>query len=92
MYADYVSAHARVLEGVRAARVRAITEASTSAAGYGEACVFHPEAAVVLWVHADTGNISPLCTDHLRRSLGRYGSEKDSYPPAIVPLVRRGAS
>lgn len=88
MYSDYVSAHARVLEGVRAARVRAITEMRLPESQYEEACLYHDVAATVLWVHPDTGHITPLCTEHLRASLETYDREAETCPPAVIPLKR----
>jgi hypothetical protein len=50
--------------------------------------VHHDVPAVALWVHSDTGEVSPLCNEHLRASLEEYDREAESYPPAIVPLKR----
>jgi hypothetical protein len=88
MYEDYVSYHARVLEGVRTARVKAIVEMRLPRDQYEASCVHHDVPAVALWVHSDTGEVSPLCNEHLRASLEEYDREAESYPPAIVPLKR----
>ena len=88
---NYVSAHARVFEGVRTARIRAYDESLIPPDMRREQCLFHDEAADCLWVHADTGNISPLCVEHLRTSLKTFHGEVDSAPPAVIPIRRRTA-
>jgi len=89
MYVDYVHMQQRVLEGVRTARVRAIGEMTLAANTYKETCLFENEPAAVLWVDANSGASIPYCVDHLRSRLEEY-AEMDEYPPAIVPLARRG--
>lgn len=90
MYEDYVSVHARVLEGVRSARVRAITEMRVPPGQHAETCVFDTEPAVSLWVHADSGETSAVCSKHLAFALKTYRTEDETYPPALVPLKRTG--
>lgn len=88
MYEDHASYHLRVLEGVRMARVKAIVEMRLPRDQYEAACLHHDVPATALWVDSDTGEVSPLCTEHLRTSLEEYDREVTSYPPAIVPLKR----
>lgn len=90
MYSDYVSTHARVIEGLRTARVRAITEMRLPEAEYAEACAHHAVPATTLWVRAEDGEVVPLCTEHTRSGLEEYDRNADTYPPAIVPLKRVG--
>lgn len=88
---SYVSAHARVLDGVRAARVRAYDESLRPPHLGAEPCIFHDVPSVALWVHAISGVISPLCAEHLEGSLTTFRREDDGPPPAIVPVRRRTA-
>lgn len=82
------SHHARVFDGITQARMRAVVESRLPEGQYHETCVFHVEPAVVLWVHAGTGNISPLCQDHMNRSLDG-ADETGGEPPALIPLTGR---
>lgn len=88
MYSDYVSSHAKSLEGTRAARVRAMNEMRTPEQDYEEGCIFHAIPATALWVHPDTGKISSYCAEHLQAKLGEYERDPQAYPPVIVPLKR----
>ena len=90
MNLSHVSAHARVFEGVRTARIRAFQDNLREVPDRQENCFFHPdEPAVALWVHADTGAVSPVCQHHLYKSLKQHDAEPDSAPPALVPLKGR---
>lgn len=91
MYVDYVSMHARVLESVRTARVRAIGEMALPENQYKETCLFHDVPAAVLWVDADAGAIMPYCADHMLHRMDEY-RDMDEYPPAVIPLTRRGVA
>lgn len=88
---NFVSAHARVFDGVRSARIRAFDESLLPPDMYRTQCIFHDVAATALWVHADTGLTSPLCDEHLQKSLDGFRNEADTAPPAVIPVRRRRA-
>lgn len=72
------SEHARVYDGVTHARMLALTEPE-------ELCRCGKAAAVALWVHAPSGKMDPLCTEHRNEWLDGAGSG-DTQPPVVVPL------
>lgn len=99
---NYTSAHARVFEGVRTARFRALTDFRTGTDGHGETCRYEKEnpgheycdrIAEGLWVQAPSGAVTPLCRRHLDAwSADCYRNLRDEpHPPVIVPLFRRSA-
>lgn len=85
----HVSAHARVFDGVRTARIRAFDESLLPPDLFRQICGLDDDPAVALWVHADTGHTTALCAIHLKTSLETYREEKDSAPPAVIPIRRR---
>ena len=90
---DYTSAHARVFDGVRTARYRALNGPDGLPTGVTEVCVrgtgsgTHP--ADVLWVHAPSGRISPLCKEHMDQWLDDNDEAGDEDPPALIPIRNR---
>ncbi len=86
---DYTSVHARVFEGVRTARVRALAESRIQNTEGKESCAFDGAPAVSLWVHPDTGNISPVCRQHLTESLDGMDETIAWEPPILIPLRGR---
>lgn len=87
---NYVSAHARVFDGVRSARIRAFDELLLMPGMHRTPCIFHDVPATAVWVHADSGNTSALCDEHLKKSLETFREESDTAPPAVIPIRRRG--
>lgn len=84
----HVSAHARVFDGVRTARIRAFDESLLPPDLTRQICAQDDLPAVALWVHAE-GHVSALCADHLKASLQTYREEKETAPPALIPIRRR---
>ena len=90
---DYTSAHARVIDGVRTARYRALNGSAALSTGVPEVCLrddkggAHP--ADVLWVHAPSGRISPLCKEHMDQWLDNVDEAGDEDPPALIPIRNR---
>lgn len=94
---NFTSAHARVFEGVRLARIRAFDEANRPEGEYSERCIYAnrlrapdcDHVADALWVHAPSGEISPLCKTHMDRWLEDGDEVEDEDPPALIPLRKR---
>lgn len=97
---NYTSAHARVFEGVRMARIRAFNEMQLPEDEYKERCIYADRlqppqcdhVAEGLWVHAPGGGISPLCRTHLENWLECGDDVDDEDPPALIPLRNRRRS
>lgn len=85
---NHVSAHARVFDGVRTARIRAFDESLLPPHLTRQICGQDDLPAVALWVHAE-GHTTALCATHLKASLEAYREEKETAPPAVVPIRRR---
>lgn len=90
------SRHARVFDGVVLARMRALEELALPEDIYHEECRHaHPDRegltnpAFALWVHAPSGQVTPLCKEHMDRWLDEGDEAGDEDPPALIPLVRR---
>lgn len=91
---NHVSAHARVFEGVRMARMRAFDEAQLPDGQYHEQCIYADRMrppncdhiAEFLWVHAPSGKVSPLCKTHTDHWLDDGDEVEDDDPPALIPL------
>ena len=94
---ENVSWHARVFEGVRTARIRAFHEMGMPEGQYHERCRYADRlnapqcdhVAEVLWVHAPSGEISPLCRTHMEIWLDLGDEADDDDPPALIPLRDR---
>lgn len=90
MHADWVSTHARTLDGVRRARVRAIGEMDVPVGQYKVGCFYHTDVpAQALYIHHDSDAPVPVCDEHLKKHMDDYRSDPDAYPPVVVPLKRR---
>lgn len=90
MSADYVSFHARLLDGVRQARIRAIGEMKTDVGQFSVGCFYHKDIpAQAMLVHHDSDVPVPVCDEHLKSHMADYRADPDMYPPAVVPLKRR---
>lgn len=90
MHADWVSTHARVLDGVRRARVMAIGEMDVPEGQYKTECLYHPDVpATALFIHHDSDVPIPVCAEHLQQMVDVYRTDPNVYPPVVVPLKRR---
>ncbi len=85
---NHVSAHARVFDGVRTARIRAFDESLLPPDLTRQICGQDDNPAVALWVHAE-GHTTALCQAHLDAALRAYRDEKETAPPVVVPIRRR---
>lgn len=90
MHADWVSTHARTLDGVRRARVMAIGEMDVPREQYRTSCFYDENVpAHALFIHHDSATPVPVCVEHLQKHLDEYRSDDKTYPPVVVPLKRR---